>query len=419
MRGPSPCKSRTSYRYAAQIGTPTPRVRYDEAMRRITVHTDGGEYTIAICHNLADGLDHLRRIQPGTGKRRNFILTSPDIWALWGRLALKGFDQEPTVLFLPPGERSKRLAQVERLAAEMAYAGADRSALLLAFGGGVVGDLGGFLASIYMRGIAYIQIPTTLLAQVDSSIGGKTGVNLLAGKNLIGSFHYPRAVVAATEVLKTLPPRQLHAGLYESIKAGLIRDRELLRFIEDNRDRIAAGDSGAIEKVVAASARMKAEVVELDVRESGLRMILNFGHTIGHAIEAEAGYGRLLHGEAIAWGMLTALYISQKRGWLTEADSLRAGSLIRSFHPPLPPETSISVLLGAASRDKKNRAGTRRFILLKGLGNAVITEDVTDAEITEAIQVAIFARKPGTKAASRSGSPSHRTRKLQPAASRS
>lgn len=354
-------------------------------MRRIMVHTGSGNYPIATCGGLADGLKRLQKLCPATEKRGIFVLTSPDIWALWGRVFSKSIPQEPVVLFLPSGERSKRLAQVERLAGEMVSAGADRSALLLAFGGGVVGDLGGFLAAIYMRGVDYVQIPTTLLAQVDSSVGGKTGVNLRSGKNLVGSFHHPRAVIASMEVLRTLPPRQLHAGLFESIKAGLIRDRMLLRFIESNRDSISGSDPGAIEKIVAASVRMKARVVQLDERESGLRMILNFGHTIGHAIEAEAGYGELLHGEAIAWGMLVALKISQKRGWLTEEDRARAEALIRYFNPPPPPRISPKHLLEATSRDKKNRRGTRRFILLKGLGKAVITEDVTDTEIVEAL----------------------------------
>ena len=216
------------------------------------------------------------------------MLSSPEIWALWGKKFLAAFPKsaQPTVLFLPAGERWKRLPQVEKLADQLARAGADRSSVLIAFGGGIVGDLGGFLAAIYMRGIDYIQVPTTLLAQVDSSVGGKTGVNLAAGKNLIGSFHHPRAVFADLDVLQTLPDREFRAGLFESVKAGIIRDAALFRFMEKNAEKILGRDPAALRRVIADSIRMKAGVVALDERESGLRMILNFGHTLGHAIEA-------------------------------------------------------------------------------------------------------------------------------------
>ena len=244
----------------------------------------------------------------------SFVLTSPEIWALWGqRLQASLAPREPIVLFLPPGERHKRMSQVERLTTDMAKAGADRSSLLLAFGGGVTGDVGGFVSAIYMRGIDYIQIPTTLLSQVDSSVGGKTGVNLQTGKNLVGCFYPPQAVVADIELLRTLPQRELRAGIYESIKAGLIRDAALFRFIESHREAIDQGDPASLEKMVAASIRIKADVVSEDEKELGVRMILNFGHTLGHAIEAASGYHALLHGEAIAWGMIAALHISRRR----------------------------------------------------------------------------------------------------------
>jgi 3-dehydroquinate synthase len=315
---------------------------------------------------------------------QSFVLTSPEIWALWGRKFLAAFPAQPTVLFLPAGERHKRMAQVERLAGELASAGADRSSLLVAFGGGIVGDLGGFLAAIYMRGIPYIQVPTTLLAQVDSSVGGKTGVNLVAGKNLIGSFHHPIAVFADIGVLQTLSERELRAGLFESVKAGIIRDPVLFRFMEKNTSAILGRDPAALERVIAASIRMKAEVVGIDERESGLRMILNFGHTLGHAIEAATGYRRLLHGEAIAWGMMAALRIALARGTVTAAQAERMERTILAYGPLPPFRASVDKLLSAAGRDKKNRAGTRRFILPKGIGDAVVVEDVTDAELTDA-----------------------------------
>jgi 3-dehydroquinate synthase len=350
---------------------------------RIPVRTASANYTAHVGRGLFPQL--ARHMAPGSG-RRVFVLTSPEIWSLWGDRMLAAFaaSTQPTVLFLPAGERFKRLAQVERLAGELACSGADRSSLLIAFGGGIVGDLGGFLAAIYMRGIEYVQVPTTLLAQVDSSVGGKTGANLAAGKNLIGSFHHPSAVFADIEVLQTLPERELRAGLFESVKAGIIRDAALFRFMEKNAAKILARDPAALSRVIAASIRMKAEVVGIDERESGLRMILNFGHTLGHAIEAATGYRRLLHGEAIAWGMLAALHIALNRGTISAAQGARMEEAILAYGPLPIFRASVEELLDVAGRDKKNRAGTRRFVLPKGIGGAVVVEDVTDAEMAEA-----------------------------------
>lgn len=357
-------------------------------MRTIHVKTASASYPVHVGSDLVSNFGkHLRRV---TGKNapRVFVLTSPTIWSLWGKPFTSAFpkDQAPIVLFLAPGERNKRLASVERLATELSTAGADRSSLLIALGGGIVGDTGGFLAAIYMRGIPYIQIPTTLLAQVDSSVGGKTGVNLTTGKNLIGSFHHPLAVFADVGVLKTLPSRELHAGLFESVKAGIIRDPGLFRFLERNRESILACDSVALTHVIGASVAMKAEVVGIDERESGLRMILNFGHTLGHAIEAVTGYKKLLHGEAIAWGMLAALHISRSRHLLPENEAARLEQIIRAYGPLPRFRARIPELLEAAGRDKKNKAGTRRFILTQGIGKAAVVENVTDAELASALE---------------------------------
>ena len=353
-------------------------------MLTLQVNTASANYPVYIGRNLLSQLP--RHIQKSTAGRP-FILTSPEIWALWGKKFLAAFpeDRQPTVLFLPAGERFKRLSQVERLASELAQVGADRSSLLIAFGGGIVGDLAGFLAAIYMRGIDYIQVPTTLLAQVDSSVGGKTGVNLASGKNLIGSFHHPRAVFADIDVLQTLPGRELRAGLFESIKAGIIRDAALFRFMEHNSAKILARDPSALERVITASIRMKAGVVAIDERESGLRMILNYGHTLGHAIEAATNYRRLLHGEAIAWGMLAALRIALARNAVGPDQAERIEQTIQAYGPLPPFRTTPATLLGTAKRDKKNRAGTRRFILPKGIGNAVVVEDVSDKELYSAV----------------------------------
>ncbi|HUY82729.1 MAG TPA: 3-dehydroquinate synthase [Acidobacteriaceae bacterium] len=357
-------------------------------MRSIRVKTASANYPVYVGSGLVAGFgSQLRKI---TGQRpgRIFVLTSPNIWALWGRQFLSGFKpgQEPAVLFMPPGERHKRLSSVERLATELSGGGADRSSLLVAFGGGIIGDTGGFLAAIYMRGIPYVQIPTTLLAQVDSSVGGKTGVNLSTGKNLIGSFHHPLAVFADVDVLKTLPSRELRAGLFESVKAGIIRDPRLFRYLEQNRDPVLACDGDAMMRVVSASVQMKAGVVGIDERESGLRMILNFGHTLGHAIEAVTGYKKLLHGEAIAWGMLATLNVCRSRQLLPEKDARRMEDLVRAYGPLPRFRAKAPALLDAAGRDKKNKAGTRRFVVTTGIGKAHVVEDVTGEELLAALE---------------------------------
>jgi 3-dehydroquinate synthase len=268
----------------------------------------------------------------------------------------------------------------------MAQAGGDRGSLLIAFGGGIVGDVGGFLAAIYMRGIPYIQVPTTLLAQVDSSVGGKTGVNLPEGKNLVGSFHHPLAVFADIGVLGTLPERELKAGLMESVKAGIIRDRALARFMAEHADEVLRRDARALERVIAASIRIKAEVVRQDERESGLRMILNLGHTVGHALEQATGYKALLHGEAVGWGMVAALYIAWKRGTITSGQFERLESLIHLYGPLPPLKLRAGKIVAAAGGDKKNLGGVRRFVLPLGIGDAGIVEDVTAAELEAAVE---------------------------------
>jgi 3-dehydroquinate synthase len=358
-------------------------VRYDEkSVRTIQVKTESANYPVLVGSGILPTL--YRRLPK---RNRVFVMTSPEIWALWSKRFLASFPKQehPAVLFLPAGEQHKRLAQVERLASELAAAGADRSSLLIAFGGGIVGDSGGFLAAIYMRGIDYIQMPSTLLAQVDSSVGGKTGTNLASGKNLIGSFHHPRAVFADIDLLKTLPDRELRAGLFESIKAGVIRDVRLFRFMEHNSAAILKRDNKALEYVISASIKMKANVVGIDEREAGLRMILNFGHTVGHAIEAATHYRKLLHGEAIAWGMLAALQLGRLRGTISSAQADRVEHTILAYGPLPSFKAKTEILLEAASRDKKNRAGLRRFVLPEGIGSAGVVENVTDTELVSAI----------------------------------
>ncbi len=328
-----------------------------------------------------------RRIERVTGKlpRRVFVLTSAPIWGLWGHCMQQSFSDAPIVLFLEPGEENKTIKNVETLLREMARAGGDRGSLLIAFGGGIVGDVGGFLASIFMRGIPYVQVPTTFLAQVDSSVGGKTGVNLPEGKNLVGSFYHPLAVFADIGVLGTLPERELRAGLMESVKAGIIRDRALVRFMEEHADDILAREAKELEKVIAASIRMKAEVVNQDERERGLRMILNLGHTVGHALEQATSYKLLLHGEAVGWGMVAALYLARQRGTISRAQFERLENLIHLYGPLPALKLRVPKVVAATVGDKKNVGGVTRFVLPVGIGDAGVVEDVTTAELEAAV----------------------------------
>jgi 3-dehydroquinate synthase len=352
----------------------------------IEVRTASAIYDVELGPNLlpsvGERIDALLQGGLGSGKQRTFIITSPEIWRLHGEQLLSGLPANTAVLEVPAGEQHKRLATVEKLAEDLANLGADRDSILIAFGGGVLGDMTGFLAALYMRGIRYVQVPTTLLAQVDSSIGGKTGVNLAAGKNLAGAFHHPLAVYADTDTLATLPDAELRAGLQESIKAGIIRDPALFDLLERDSAAILARNREALTQVVAASVRVKAEVVSADEKESGLRMILNLGHTLGHAIEAATHYTQLLHGEAIAWGMLAAAAIAKRRGLMTVAEHDRVERVILTYGPLKRFEADPAQLVALTAKDKKNRSGTRSFILPRGIGDAVVVNDVTAEELT-------------------------------------
>jgi 3-dehydroquinate synthase len=354
-------------------------------VQTIRVETPSARYDVVAGTGLLQTL--APRIERILGKlpRRVFVVTSPPIWALWGETFLSSFTEPPIVLFLPPGESHKNIASVEKLLRQMANAGGDRGSLLIAFGGGIVGDVGGFLAAIYMRGIHYVQVPTTFLSQVDSSVGGKTGVNLPEGKNLVGSFHHPSAVFADIGVLGTLPAAELRAGLMESIKAGIIRDRTLVRFLEEHAGEVLGRDPKALEKVIASSIRIKAAVVNRDERENGLRMILNLGHTVGHALEQVTHYKVLLHGEAVGWGMIAALFIARSRGTITAGQFDRLLNLI-SLYGPLPKlKLKASRILAATGADKKNVGGVRRFVLPVGIGDAGVVEDVSAVELEAAV----------------------------------
>ncbi len=250
-----------------------------------------------------------------------------------------------------------------------------------------------------MRGIRYVQVPSTFLAQVDSSVGGKTGVNLLAGKNLIGSFNHPQAVLADTDLLRTLPPAQLRAGLQESIKAGIIYDAKLFTYLEKNAPAILAKKPSekALTHVVTASVRVKADVVAQDEKESGLRMILNFGHTLGHAIEAATNYKQLLHGEAIAWGSIAALHVARSRGTITEKEAARITALILRYGPLSKFKATAAKLVALTYADKKNRSGKRAYVLPTAIGSTKIIHDITDTELTAAAESMLtLMREAGT-----------------------
>lgn len=289
---------------------------------------------------------------------------------------------------LPPGEASKTLAYFAEAIDALAASNATRDACIVALGGGVVGDLAGFVAACWMRGIDCVQIPTTLLAMVDSSVGGKTAVDLPQGKNLVGAFHPPRAVIADTEALLTLPPRELRAGLAEVVKYGAIRDAAFIDWLEARADALLAGDDATLAEAIARSCRHKAEIVERDPYERGERALLNFGHTFGHAIEAEQGFGGLNHGEAVAVGMVLAARLSARQGLAGDADAERLAALLARFGLPvaLPDGLDPAALLGRMRLDKKAAADGLRFVLWDGIGAARVVAGVPDEAVLAVLE---------------------------------
>jgi 3-dehydroquinate synthase len=320
-----------------------------------------------------------------------FVVSTEDVWHHQGAAlenALAGVNYE--ALFLPGGEERKRLAPLEQLAEEMVERGADRTSMAIAFGGGIVNDMGGFLAAIFMRGIPVLQIPTTLLAQVDAAIGGKTGVNLIGGKNLMGSFHQPLAVLIDPALLETLPDREYHAGLYEIIKAGVIREAGLFGFLEDCSMEVLAREPEAVDRIVADSVRMKAEVVSADEREGGLRRILNFGHTFGHALEAETRYTRFLHGEAVAWGMRAAVHLGRLTARVGAEDSARILAMLETYGP-IPPLDGVRAdnLFARLAHDKKTVQGKVHFVLPVRIGEVTVVSGIEEKLVRESIERAL------------------------------
>lgn len=316
-------------------------------------------------------------------------MTSKPIRKLWGKAlekGLRGSSGKVGFFEMPDGERAKRLANLEKLAERLVEAGADRQSVIVALGGGVVGDVAGFLASVFMRGIPVIQIPTTLVAQVDSAIGGKTGVNLTNGKNLLGTFHQPACVLVDPDVLATLPEREYRSGLFEAMKYGVIRNPHIFEMMEKHRDALLARDSDLLEQLIADCIRVKAEVVSSDEREGGERRILNFGHTIGHALEVETGYKTLLHGEAVGWGMIAAAAIGKETGASDKETAQRMTDLVIAYGRLPKVKVKPNRILKRLMSDKKTVGGVPHFVLARRLGEVEIANDVPKRVILKAVK---------------------------------
>jgi len=362
-----------------------------EAPRKYTativpVPIPGREYHVHIGEGASADLQPLL---DGLGVARCVLLSDETVASLHLRTLNAALARSPVELIIPRGERSKSLGVLAGLYDELARHRVERGDVLLTFGGGVVGDVGGFLAATWLRGIRFLQIPTTLEAAVDASVGGKTGINHAAGKNLIGAFHQPSAVVIDTQYLRTLPRRDYVAGLAESVKHAVIRDSAFFAWHEHHAQAVRSGDtSDVVVELIGRNVAIKADVVARDEREQGLRAILNYGHTLGHAIEHELDY-ELRHGECVALGMIAAGEVARRRGLLAGDAAARIARLLAELGLPthLPRPLRADDLISACRLDKKVRAGHINFMLLSDIGQVTRVEDVTDAELSAAVSV--------------------------------
>jgi 3-dehydroquinate synthase len=356
---------------------------------RVDVRTATGGYPVLLGDGLTDRLGQLldeRRV----GARR-FVVSNPVVWRLHGERigrALPGAE----VIQVPDGERHKHLATVAQVYDALVRAGADRGAVVVAVGGGVTGDMAGFVAATYLRGVGLVLVPTTLLAQVDASVGGKVGVNLAAGKNLVGAFYPPLMVVTDPAVLRTLPRREFRAGLYEVIKYGMACSADLFARLQAEAPHLADPAADALASIIAECCRIKAGIVSADEREAGPRRVLNFGHTAGHAIETVTAFRRFRHGEAVAWGMRVASQLAVGRGLLAAGDDQALRSLIMQLGPlPHVADLDVTQMLEAMRRDKKIVDGTLHVVLPTGIGATTVADDVTELELGEALARVGFA----------------------------
>ena len=356
-------------------------------MKSLNVELGERSYPIYIGADLLANPGLLRRHIPGNSA---VVVTNTTVGPLYRHTlntALDGLKTETVIL--PDGEQYKNMAVLNQIFDALVEGRFDRNTTLIALGGGVIGDITGFAAACYQRGVHFIQVPTTLLAQVDSSVGGKTGVNHPGAKNMIGAFYQPRCVLADTSTLSTLPDRELSAGLAEVIKYGLLWDREFLDWIDAHLNALLNRDNAALTEAILRSCAIKAEIVRQDEREGGLRALLNLGHTFGHAIEAGLGYGQWLHGEAVGAGMCMAADLSHRLGWLSQSDRDRVIDLIARARLPigLPPTLDGRTLRQRMSADKKVINGTLRLVLMRELGSAVLVDNVPEELINETIQL--------------------------------
>jgi 3-dehydroquinate synthase len=356
-------------------------------MVRVPIKTSSGGYEALIEHGLLTRAGEILRNQMG-GVQPLFVVTVSPVRRRWGKPLLRSLQVAgfaPRVIEMRDGERYKRLSTVEALSEELLKLGADRKAVVLAFGGGVIGDVAGMLASVYMRGVKLVQIPTTVQAQLDAAIGGKTGVNLRAGKNLVGTFYQPQIVLIDPATLSTLPPREFRAGMYEALKCGVIGNPELFSRLETSSLNTVRKDREFLTWVLSESVRLKAQVVSVDEKESDLRRVLNFGHTIGHALEAATAYRQFLHGEAVAWGMIAAAKISVEIGFCEGTVYDRIGNATRAWGPLPKVNIQTAKALRLIQSDKKTEAGTVHFVLPREIGKVEIVNNVSEPAIAVAL----------------------------------
>jgi len=356
--------------------------------RRVDVALGERSYPILIGRGLLDDISRLRALVDAP---EVMVVSNRTVAPLYlDRLTAAFSDRRVASACLPDGEQEKQLEPLLPVFDTLLVNGFSRDCQVVALGGGVIGDLAGFVAATYQRGVGFVQVPTTLLAMVDSSVGGKTGVNHPRGKNMIGAFHQPRAVIADLTVLDTLPQRELRAGMAEVIKYALLGDAEFLAWLEANLDAAMARDSATLAAIVERCCRNKAAIVAADEREAGQRALLNLGHTFGHAIEAARGYGDWLHGEAIAAGQCMAARLSARLGWIDDRDRDRAIALIERAGLPTraPADIGAERFREFMGRDKKNRDGTLRLVLLKGLGQATVSADYDRDALTATLEAA-------------------------------
>ncbi len=354
-------------------------------MKTLEVDLGNRSYPIHIGSDLIDQSELFSACKKATSV---YIVTNTTVAPLYAeRLTktLEKFDKPVRTIVLPDGESYKDWKNLQLIFDDLLKFGADRQALLVALGGGVIGDMTGFAAASFMRGIRFIQVPTTLLAQVDSSVGGKTGINHPLGKNMIGAFHQPAAVIADLNTLKTLPARELSAGLAEVVKHGAIADAEFLSWIEENSQALLSCDTTAMAHAVLRSCEIKSAVVSADERESGIRATLNFGHTFGHAIEAGMGYGVWLHGEAVGCGMVMGADLSRRLNFITQDEVNRLTQIIQSINLPItPPKFGAQRYMELMQVDKKTEGGQIRYVVLEKIGKAQI-KSVPDAKVIETL----------------------------------